>query len=147
MSTPYLVAPDIVFLACSHQVRVMEEATHTHPVHVTLVTAPVVAALWALIRVPYIELDTVLWLKTTPETKSPVAIDPIDIPEGILNSSNASGSTIHTMASRADIVLEEDVLTIIDSNTIVLVLNHYREIRQSEVPEEVREDRPHCSSQ
>lgn len=99
--------------------------SHPYPVHVTFVTAPLVAALWAFIRVPYMELDTVLWLKTTPETKSPVAIEPIDIPEVILSDSyDIYKSMVHTMTSGANIVLEEDVLTVVDSNTIVLVLDH-----------------------
>lgn len=71
------------------------------------------------------ELDTVLWLKTTPETKSPVAMEPIDIPINILDTSNISEGVMHTVASRTDIVLEEYILAVVDSNAVILVLNHW----------------------
>lgn len=52
----------------------------THPVYVTLLTAPLVAALSTLMRVPYIEFTTVFPMNVTPETYFPDEIDPIDIP-------------------------------------------------------------------
>ena len=52
-------------------------------------------------------------------------MEPIDIPVDILDTSNVSEGVMHTVAPGTDIVLEEDILAVVDSNAVILVLNHW----------------------
>ena len=50
------------------------------------------------------------------------------------------------MATRANVVLEEDILTIIDGNTVILILHSCLESGSCKTPEKTAEDETYCSS-